>query len=300
MVPVIDCQVHAYDRDRPERPWAGSLAGPASATGDEMVAAMDAVGVDGALLVSPYRMYRYDGSYALTVQAAHPGRFGLVKPFDPNAADVAGELAAWAKKPGVVGARLMLTDGFGDGAASAEHPGFHRLLDGAARLGLPVNVLCWGALPLARTLAERHPDTRVVIDHLGLPQPFHPPPPAQPFRELPAVLALAELPNVAIKVSGAGTLSHRPFPFDDIWDPLARVFDAFGLERCLWGTDWTRAVELLTYREGVEAFRATDRLSAEDRAMLMGGALTRIYGFSPTLPTSAMSASATSPTPRRT
>lgn len=93
MVPVIDCQVHAYDRDRPERPWAGNLVGPASATGDEMVAAMDAVGVDGALL-----------------------------------------------------------------------------------------------------------------------------------------------------------------PFEDIWDPLARAFDAFGLERCLWGTDWTRAVELLTYREGVQAF----------------------------------------------
>lgn len=284
MAPVIDCQVHAYDRNRPERPWAGSLVGPASATGDEMVAAMDAVGVDGALLVSPYRMYRYDGSYALTVQAAHPGRFGLIKPFDPNATDVAAELAAWAEKPGAVGARLMLTDGFGDGSASADHPGVHRLLDSAGRLGLPVNVLCWGALPLARALAEAHPDTRIVIDHLGLPQPFHPPPPPEPFRELPAVLAMAELPNVAIKVSGACTLSHRPFPFDDIWDPLARVFDAFGLERCLWGTDWTRAVELLTYREGVEAFRVPDRLSAEDRATLMGGALTRIYGFSPTPP----------------
>lgn len=291
MAPVIDCQVHAYDRNRPERPWAGSLVGPASATGDEMVAAMDAVGVDGALLVSPYRMYRYDGSYALAVQAAHPGRFGLIKPFDPNATDVATELAAWAEKPGVVGARLMLTDGFGDGSASAEHPGIHRLLDGAGRLGLPVNVLCWGALPLARALAESHPDTSIVIDHLGLPQPFHPPPPAEPFRELPAVLAMAELPNVAIKVSGACTLSHRPFPFDDIWDPLAGVFDAFGLERCLWGTDWTRAVELLTYREGVEAFRVADRLSAEDRAMLMGGALTRIYGFSPRPPTA--------PEPRR-
>lgn len=282
MTPVIDCQVHAYDRDRPERPWADSLVGPASVTGDEMVAAMDAVGVDGALLVSPFRMYRYDGSYALTVQAAHPGRFGIIKPFDPNAADVGAELADWAQAPGVVGARLMLADGFGDGAADAEHPGVHRLLAAAGRLGLPVNVLAWGALPLARTLAERHPDTPIVIDHLGLPQPFHPPPPAAPFQELPAVLALAELPNVAIKVSGAGTLSHRPFPFDDIWDPLARVFDAFGLERCLWGTDWTRAVELLTYCQGVEAFRVAERLSDGDREMLMGGALTRIYGFSPT------------------
>jgi predicted TIM-barrel fold metal-dependent hydrolase len=78
--PTIDSQVHAYERDRPERPWRGFLQGPAEVTGDDMVAAMDAVGVDGALLVSPFTMYRYDASYALEVYAKHPGRFGLIKP----------------------------------------------------------------------------------------------------------------------------------------------------------------------------------------------------------------------------
>ena len=72
---ILDAQVHAYERDHPDRPWAGVLAGPAQVTGDDMVAAMDAVGVDGALLVSSWTMYRYDASYALEVYAAHPGRF---------------------------------------------------------------------------------------------------------------------------------------------------------------------------------------------------------------------------------
>ena len=80
---TIDAQVHTYERDRPERPWT-ALAGPPEVTGDDMVAAMDAVGVDGALLVSPYTMYRYDASYAVEVYAKHPGRFGLIKPFDPT------------------------------------------------------------------------------------------------------------------------------------------------------------------------------------------------------------------------
>ena len=53
---TIDVQVHAYERDRPGRPWAAVLHGPAEVTGDDMVKAMDAVGVDGALLVSPYTM----------------------------------------------------------------------------------------------------------------------------------------------------------------------------------------------------------------------------------------------------
>jgi hypothetical protein len=39
---------------------------------------------------------------------------------------------------------------------------------------------------------------------------------------------------------------------------------------CMWGTDWTRAVKLPTYKEGVQAFRVTDRLSDNDRAVLMG------------------------------
>ena len=61
---TIDAQVHAYERNHPGRPWAAVLHGPAEVTGDDMVAAMDSVGVDGALLVSPYAMYKFDGSYA--------------------------------------------------------------------------------------------------------------------------------------------------------------------------------------------------------------------------------------------
>jgi L-fuconolactonase len=118
-----------------------------------------------------------------------------------------------------------------------------------------------------------------VIDHLGLQQPFEPPPPAAPFADLPKVLALAAHPNIAIKISGACTLSHEPFPYKDIWDPLGRIFDAFGFDRCMWGTDWTRAVGLLTYEQGVEAFRVTDRLSDNDRALLMGETLQRVYDW---------------------
>ena len=59
-----------------------------------------------------------------------------------------------------------------------------------------------------------------------------------------------------------------------------RIFDAFGFDRCMWGTDWTRAVALLTYEQGVEAFRVTDRLSDRDRAALMGETLARVYNWS--------------------
>ena len=102
-MPTIDVQVHAYERNHPGRPWVGTLHGPAEVTGDQMVAAMDAVGVDGAVLVSPFSMYGYDPSYALEVQKKHPGKFCLVRPVDPNDPAVAETIAGWTAKPGAVG-----------------------------------------------------------------------------------------------------------------------------------------------------------------------------------------------------
>ena len=278
-MPIIDAQVHAYERDHPGRPWAAVLHGPAEVTGDDMVAAMDAVGVDGAILVSAFTMYQYDASYALSVRNKFPGRFGVVKPVNPNDPAVGETIADWKATPGTVGIRIMLNRGASEDPAD---PGLNRVLQEAARHDLPVNLLCWGRLPQAAQMAARNPNTRIVIDHIGLQQPFEPPAPPNPFGDLENVLALAAQPNIVIKISGACTLSHEPYPYNDIWDPLCRIFDAFGFERCLWGTDWTRAVELLTYAQGVEPFRLTDRISASDRAMLMGGSHQRAYNWAPT------------------
>ena len=141
--------------------------------------------------------------------------------------------------------------------------------------------MAWGRLDQAAGLAARNPDTLLAIDHLGLQQPFQPPAPAQPWADLPKVLALAAHDNIRIKISGACTLSHQPFPYNDIWDPVLRIIDAFGFDRCMWGTDWTRATALLTYEQGVEAFRVTNRLSETDRAALMGDTLQQVYNWSP-------------------
>ena len=277
--PTIDCQVHAYERNHPERPWSGFLQGPDEVTGDDMVAAMDALRVDGALLISPFSLYGYDASYALEVYAKHPGRFGLIRPFDPESETIEDDVAEWTGTPGVVGARIMLTAQ----PFEADDPGLNRILAAGGKAGVPVNIMCSTKLPLLLELARRNPDTQIVVDHLGLVQPPAPPASPEPFADLPNVLSLAELGNVAIKISGAGTLAHEPFPYPDIWEPLRRIFDAFGFDRCMWGTDWTRAVNLLTYEQGVEAFRVTDQLSASERSELMRGTLTKIYNWSPAI-----------------
>ena len=276
---IIDSQVHAYAANTPQRPWRKPPHDwPHHVTGEEMVGAMDAVGVDGAIMVSPNSLYGYDASYTVDMQRAYPGRFAIVKPVNPNDPAVDEIISEWKKTPGAVAVRVMFALQSAEDLNSA---GIDRILRAAARHDLKVNLQCGNNLDTGTALIDKHPQTRFVIDHLGFYQPRTKPAPANVWADLPKVLELARRPNAAIKVSAVGTMSREPFPYHDIWDPLARVFDAWGFERCLWGSDWTRTFSLVNYEQAVESFRVTDRLNDRERAMLMGGACAKVYGWSP-------------------
>src|SRR5882672_7940152 len=127
---TIDAQVHCYDRNHPGRPWTEPLAGPPEMTGNDMVAAMDAVGVDGALLISVFAMYRWDASYAVGVHKAHPDRFALIKPVNPNDPKVAETVAEWDAMDGTVAVRIMMNP---DVSTDPADPGINRVLAAAGK-----------------------------------------------------------------------------------------------------------------------------------------------------------------------
>ena len=211
-MPTIDAQVHSYERDHPGRPWHKVLAGPPEVTGDQMVAAMDAIGVDGAILVSAFTMYRYDASYALEVRKRHPGRFALVKPVDP--AD------RRSPRSSPTGSARLAPSAFACCSCAAALPKMPPIPASIACwrrprvMSLPLNLHIAGRLDQGIELIRRHPDTQIIVDHLGLVQPHEPPLPAEPWADLPQVLTFAKLPNVAIKITGACTLSREPFPYN--------------------------------------------------------------------------------------
>src|SRR5437763_13986517 len=101
-MPIIDSQVHAYEANTPKRPWASVPNWPPHVTGDEMVAAMDKVGADGAIFISAFSMYRYDAGYAKEVQQPHPGRMAHANPVDPDDAGVADLVAHRKQTPAAV------------------------------------------------------------------------------------------------------------------------------------------------------------------------------------------------------
>jgi hypothetical protein len=173
---IIDSHVHAYEANTPKRPWHSVPNWPDHVTGDEMVAAMDKVGVDGAIFISAFSMYRYDASYAVEVQRAHPGRFAIVKPVDPDDPAVGDIIADWKQTPGAVGIRILMTK---ERNREPNDPGLDRILRAAVKHDFPVNILCWGNVDAGTALIDRHPDTRFIIDHLAILQPRTPPAPLQ-------------------------------------------------------------------------------------------------------------------------
>src|ERR1700741_3276571 len=132
---IIDSQIHAYEPNTPKRPWHSVPNWPDHVTGDEMVAAMDKVGVDGAIFISAFAMYQYEASYAVEVQQAHPDRFAIVKPVNPDDPAVSDVIAEWKKIPGAVGIRIMLTK---ESGRQPDDPGLHRILLAAAQVDFPV------------------------------------------------------------------------------------------------------------------------------------------------------------------
>src|SRR5882724_5549026 len=142
-MPVIDVQVHPFDRNHPGRPWASPSHGLDSATGEEMIAAMNSVSVDGAIMVSSFSAYEYDPSYALEVYNTYPDKFRVVTPVDATDPAIDDVVARWAATPGARGIRIRMRDGL---PMDADHPGLKRAFAVAARHDLPVNLLCWGIL----------------------------------------------------------------------------------------------------------------------------------------------------------
>jgi predicted TIM-barrel fold metal-dependent hydrolase len=184
---------------------------------------MDKVGVDGAIYISPFSMYQYDGSYAVSVQHAHPGKFALVKPVNPDDPVVADVIADWKNTPGTVGIRIILTK---ESKRAPDDPGLDRIMRAAVKSDFPVNVLFWGNVDAGTALIDRHPDARFIIDHMGIQQPNVPPAPAQPWADLPKVVELAKRKNAVIKITGA---RRRDIIFRRSLNMLIRVSPRAGM-----------------------------------------------------------------------
>ena len=92
-------------------------------------------------------------------------------------------------------------------------------------------------------VAERHPQLQLIIDHMGMSLSVEAIRAGNFQAAIDDTLTLAKYPNVSVKLSGAPNYSKEPYPYRDINPHIKRLFEAFGPQRCYWGTDITNSFD---------------------------------------------------------
>jgi predicted TIM-barrel fold metal-dependent hydrolase len=267
---IVDAQVHPWKGESPDWPWVpGSKPQlPDPFTIEKLVPLMHEAGVDRVVVVPPsWPGDRND--YGLEAAQRYPQRFAVMGRISLEKPESAARLPKWKEQPGMLGIRLTF---LGQQAAWLTDGTANWIWPAAEKAGLPIMFLAPGRSAAFAPIAERHPGLTMIIDHMNVG------PAIKANNQLDDAItqtaALAKYPNVSCKVSASPALSSEPYPFRDVQPLLKRVFEAFGRERCYWGTDMTGSFDKATYRQRVTHFtEALEFLSEEDKDWVMGRAI---------------------------
>jgi len=143
----------------------------------------------------------------------------------------------------------------------------------AEKNGLPVMFLAFGNVHRFGPIAQRYPGLPLIIDHMGVNTAIAKE--GKMAEKIGDAVALAKYPNVGIKMSNLVNASLEPYPFRDLDDHLRRVFDAYGPQRCYWGTDLTNtSFTRVSWSQRITHFTEELKfLSESDRDWVMGRAI---------------------------
>ena len=237
---------------------------------------MDRNQVDQAVLIQ--MMGQTDNTYQQECVRRYPDRLASVVLVDHTRVDAADDLARWVDA-GASGVRLP---------PEARSPGDDpfAIWRGASHLGLVVSCLGYAsnfASEEFMRLVEAVPETRIVIEHLGVTGAIDQSPESAAARR--CIFDLARFPNTAIKVPGLGEFARRAmpvrgsFPFEEPVPPyLDEAFEAFGARRMMWGSDFPPVAAREGYANALRLCQAYfTRRSAEDRARIFGGTASEYF-----------------------
>ena len=134
------------------------------------------------------------------------------------------------------------------------------------------------ALAVLRPLFATRPAVTFLLSHLGLPGTVRAGTTAAEIdQRLAPLLALSDLPNIYVKISGIYAMSEpaHDYPHQGAAALIARVLDGFGGRRCLWASDFAPALEFVSFAQAI-AWPGLDALAPSERRDIMGGNLTRL------------------------
>jgi predicted TIM-barrel fold metal-dependent hydrolase len=269
---IVDSHVHVWKND-PRYPWPDELEKPPDrdALPDELLRLMADSDVAETVIVHVIH-YRWDCRYAGDVVRSHPGKFMGVCRVNPRADSAPDDLTRWVRDHGFHGVRLSPYSG-PEGDWIRDAPRMDAIFTRCTELKIPMCILTdTGRLPDVQRVIERHHERMdICIDHMAdcpIDQP----------EELRKLLALARYDRLFVKISHLWSLSREPYPYRDTYDQVKRIYDAFGPQRLMWGSDWPMSQKYCSYAQAVALYREEiDFFSDADRRWILGDTASRLW-----------------------
>jgi len=243
---------------------------------DDALQEMAEAGVDAAVIHPPSTLGEAMNALAVDAARQHPDTFCILGNFDLQSPDRLDIVKHWRQRPGMLGFRFTFNQPhqqrwWTDGS-------LYWFWAACEQAELPIGLLGGGHIADLGTIAARRRGLTLHIAHCGRGGGGGGGTDEAAFANLGEMLALATYPNVAVKLSGAPSYSSHPYPYRNIHPYLRQIFDAFGPQRCFWGTDITRMP--CSYRQCVTMF--TEELSwlqGRDKELVMGDAICDWLGW---------------------
>lgn len=202
-----------------------------------------------------------------------PVPFTIVAHVDLGSDDAIRQLDGHGESPYFVGVRDFASEPM---LASGEiNPVYEESLKVLAQRGLAFDLDCeWMNMGAALELARRHPDLRIVLEHIGFPRKRD----DEYFASWKsAITALARAENVTCKISGLG-MTDPFFTEESLRRWVDSCVEAFGAERCVLGSNWPVDRLCSSYDVIMDLYREyISGLSDTEQVMILSGNAARIF-----------------------
>jgi predicted TIM-barrel fold metal-dependent hydrolase len=259
---IVDSQVHIWENAK----LNAQHRQVSSYSNDDLIKEMDAAGVDAAIICPPASLFEVN-KLAVDAHIRHPDRIGVMGWFPLDDEKARGRVTEWMKQPGMLGLRWALNRP--EQKTWLKDHTLDWLWPVAEKQQIPLAFLVNDNMREFGEIARNHPDLKLMIDHLGrisLSKDL------ASFQSLSDMLSLARYHNVAVKLTSAPNYSTDIYPWKNIHGYLKEIVDAFGPERCFWGTDITRLQA--TWPEAITMFtEELPWLKGPDLELVMGRAI---------------------------
>jgi len=201
---------------------------------------------------------------------------GVVGWVDLRSEKVERDLADLVRHPKFVGVRHVVQDEPEDDFML--QPAFLRGIEALRQFGLVYDLLIYPR-QLAATieLVQTFPEQPFVLDHIA--KPLIKAGTLDPWRE--QIRELAKAPNVTCKISGMVTeADHQRWRPEDLRPYLDTVFEAFGTDRLMFGSDWPVCLLAASYQQVTNHIEDyTSSLPQSAREAIFGLNAARTYGI---------------------